>query len=58
MPKPKTAVHLVGGSVKIFRESVRSEETWRQYERNLIRFLRGLGLGTDADAFLEHPQTR
>jgi len=44
---------LIGKSVKIFRESVKSEETWRQYERNLIRFLQWSGFHADADAFLE-----
>lgn len=53
MPKPKTTVRLVGSSVRIFRESIESEETWRQYERNLIRFLSGLGFQTNADTFLE-----
>jgi len=53
MPKPKTGANLAGSSVKIFRESVKSDETWRQYERNLIRFLRRFGFETDADAFLD-----
>jgi hypothetical protein len=51
-----TTAQLVGSSVKIFRESVKSDQTWRQYERNLIRFfksLRRLGFETDADAFLD-----
>lgn len=35
--------HLEGESVKIFREAVRAEETWLQYERRFWRFLNWLG---------------
>ncbi|MGA3108108.1 MAG: hypothetical protein ABSD99_01405 [Candidatus Bathyarchaeia archaeon] len=35
--------HLEGESVRIFREAVRAEETWLQYERRFWRFLDWLG---------------
>ena len=43
--------HLEGESVKIFREAVRAEETWLQYERRFWRFLDWLG--ETPDSFLE-----
>jgi hypothetical protein len=53
MPKPRASGRLVGEFVRIFRESVKSEETWRQYERNLVRFLEWSGFNANADLFLE-----
>jgi len=43
--------HLEGESVKIFREAVRAEETWLQYERRFWRFLDWVG--ETPDSFLE-----
>jgi hypothetical protein len=43
--------HLEGESVRIFREAVRAEETWLQYERRFWRFLDWLG--ETPDSFLD-----
>jgi hypothetical protein len=43
--------HLEGESVRIFREAVRAEETWLQYERRFWRFLDWLG--ETPDSFLQ-----
>jgi integrase len=43
--------HLEGESVKIFREAMRAEETWLQYERRFWHFLDWLG--ETPDSFLE-----
>lgn len=40
--------HLEGESVRIFREAVRAEETWLQYERRFWRFLDWLGETPDS----------
>ncbi len=53
MSKPRTVPNLAGSSVAIFRESIRAEETWLQYERRFVRFLQWLGLENNADIFLE-----
>ncbi len=51
LAKPRIVPHLVGESVKIFRESVRSEETWIVYQRRFVRFLQWLGFENNADEF-------
>jgi hypothetical protein len=38
--------------VKIFREAVRADETWMQYERRFVHFLQWLDFDNDADRFL------
>lgn len=53
MSKPRKVPNLAGNSVAIFRESVRAEETWLQYERRFVRFLQWLGFENNADLFLE-----
>jgi hypothetical protein len=52
MSKPRNVPHLVGDSVKIFREAVRADETWLQYERRFVHFLQWLNFANDADSFL------
>jgi hypothetical protein len=53
MSKPRRVPNLKGDSVAIFREAVRAEETWLQYERRFVRFLQWLGFENNADTFLE-----
>jgi integrase len=43
---------LQGDSVKIFREAVRSDETWKTYERRFHHFLEWLG--ESPDGFVKH----
>ncbi len=52
MSKPRRVPNLAGSSVAIFRESVRAEETWLQYERRFVRFLQWVGFENNADLFL------
>jgi hypothetical protein len=47
--------HLEGESVRIFREAVRAEETWLQYERRFWRFLDWVH--ETPDSFLEHSRS-
>lgn len=47
--------HLQGESVKIFREAVKSEETWLQYERRFWHFLNWLG--ETPDSFLSRTKS-
>lgn len=46
--------HLKGQSVRLFREAVKSEETWLQYERRFWHFLDLLG--EEPDSFLSHSE--
>jgi hypothetical protein len=43
--------HLKGESISIFRESIRSEETWKHYERIFHHFLEWLH--ESPDSFLD-----
>jgi|SRR5208282_1501435 len=53
MSKPRRVPHLIGNSVRIFRESVHAEETWLQYERRFVHFLQWAGFENNADSFLK-----
>jgi hypothetical protein len=53
MAYPRKVPRLIGKSTKLFRDGVRTEESWAQYERRFIRFLQWVGCKNNADDFLQ-----